>query len=59
MLFLVHFSPFLVHLVQLILRWFEAVPEGPGAGKDKDKEDQEDLTKVRGDPLGSHGTDHP
>ena len=44
------YTGFKLALAQLILRWFQAVPEGPGASKDKEKEAQEDLRKARGDP---------
>ena len=36
---------------ELILRWFEAVPGGPGESQDKGKEAQEGLRRARGYPV--------
>ena len=35
---------------ELILRWFEAVPRGPGQSQDKGKKRQKGLRRARGTP---------
>ena len=40
-------------VAELILRWFEAVPGGPGESQDKGKEAQEGFQRPRGVPPSS------